>query len=171
MHTERLANLLGATALAVSDKMIREVTARTKTSPSASAALVVLLEGGPKGVTELGGCLGLTQSAATRTLDSLESAGLVRRTRAGRTSAVALTATGRRRAATVLRARTDWLADLTATLDEADRAHLDRILGTLLTRVYDEIPAADLLCRLCDRRACTHESVCPVGQAERDRSG
>ncbi|BCK52266.1 MarR family winged helix-turn-helix transcriptional regulator [Nocardia wallacei] len=171
MHIERLANLLGATALAVSDKMIRDVTARAKTNPSATAALTVLLQAGPMGVTDLGRCLGLTQSAATRTLDSLENAGLVRRTRTGRVRAIELTAAGRRSAAMVLRERVRWLETLAGALDEPDRAHLERILGTLLTRIYDEVPDADLLCRLCDRRACTHEQVCPVGQAARDRSG
>ncbi|MBF6339358.1 MarR family transcriptional regulator [Nocardia abscessus] len=30
--------------------------------------------------------------------------------------------------------------------------------------------AARLLCRLCDRGCCTRSAVCPVGQAERDRT-
>ncbi|RDI48351.1 MarR family winged helix-turn-helix transcriptional regulator [Nocardia mexicana] len=171
MHTERVSNLLGAVALAVSDKMIRQVTAATRLSPSASASLVVLRESGPIGVTELGRRVGLTQSAATRTLDSLEGAGLVQRTRTGRDRAIALTGTGRRKAAGVLRARDEWLGALTAALDEDERRSLDLILGKILTRVYDDVPAADLLCRLCDRQACTHDLVCPVGQAERDRSG
>ncbi|WP_280383011.1 MarR family winged helix-turn-helix transcriptional regulator [Nocardia wallacei] len=171
MHTERLSNLLGAVALAVSDKMIREVTAATRLSPSASAGLVVLLESGPIGVTELGRRVGLTQSAATRTLDSLERAGLVQRTRTGRDRAIALTDAGRREAASILRSRVAWLEALTAALDERERQSLDRMLGKILTRIYDDIPDADLLCRLCDRRACTHGRVCPVGQAARDRSG
>ncbi|GAB2698701.1 MarR family winged helix-turn-helix transcriptional regulator [Nocardia thraciensis] len=171
MHTERVSNLLGATALAVNDKMIREVTAATRLSPSASASLVVLRAAGPIGVTELGRRVGLTQSAATRALDSLEGAGLVRRTRTGRDRTVALTGAGRRQAAAALRARVEWLAALTAALDEDERQSLDRLLGKILTRIYDDLPAAALLCRLCDRQACTHDGVCPVGQAERDRSG
>ncbi|MBB5917746.1 DNA-binding MarR family transcriptional regulator [Nocardia transvalensis] len=167
----RVANLLGAAALAVSDRMVSDVTAQSQLSPSASAALVVLLESGPVGVTELSRCLGLTQSAATRTLDALESAGLIRRTTVGRGRSVALTDAGRREATKILRARVGWLEGLVGALDEGDRAHLERILGRLLTAIYDAVPESNLLCRLCDRRACTRGQVCPVGQAARDRSG
>ncbi|WP_433626388.1 MarR family winged helix-turn-helix transcriptional regulator [Nocardia sp. CA-120079] len=171
MHRSGSVNLLGAAALAITDKMIHEVTARSKLNPSASAALVVLLEFEPVGVSELGRHLGLTQPAATRALDALENAGLIRRTQIGRGRAVALTSAGRRSAAMILQARTECLQSLVDGLGDDDRAHLNRILGRLLTTIYGQVPDSNLLCRLCDRQACTHEQVCPVGQAARDRSG
>ncbi len=80
----RPANLLGALALAVSDR-IREVTEQQADALARSepAALVSLVHypGQPVGVLDQ--TLGLTHSGAVRLSDRLEAAGLVRRTSAG----------------------------------------------------------------------------------------
>ncbi|MBD0321866.1 MAG: MarR family transcriptional regulator [Aldersonia sp.] len=168
MHEFRLGNLLGAAALAISDRMLGAVTARVDGGPSAAAALVVLLEVGPMGVSRLGRCIGLTQSATTRAVDALERQGLTRRTPAGRERVIELTPSGRKLAQTVLDERRRWLDGLLATLDEADSEAAERVLTTLLRGLYDSGRNSTLLCRYCDRDACTAESVCPVGQAERE---
>lgn len=166
MHESRLANLLGACGLAVADRT-REVTADLNAS---SAAAVVVLASGPVGGTELGRRIGLTQSAATRVVDSLVGAGLVTRSaRTGRTVRVRLTEPGHRVAAELLAARAKTLTAVLATLSADEQAQLGGLLEKLLTRLYGDIGSADLMCRLCDRSACTSDAVCPVGQAERDR--
>jgi len=165
MHESRLANLLGACGLAVADLTLRNATPRLSAS---SAAAVVVLASGPVGGTELGRRIGLTQSAATRLVDSLVSAGLAARSsRAGRTVLVSLTDSGRRVAEELLAARAETLTAVLSALSADERARLGGLLETLLARLYGDIGSADLMCRLCDRSACTADVVCPVGQAAR----
>ena len=170
MHdVHRTANLLGATALAVSDLMLADVRAATHVSVSGAAALVVLAHAPDLGVTELGRRVGLSQPAAARMVDSLVAAGLARRGQAqGRSVAVSLTRAGKRAVKQVLAARAEGLAGLVTGLEGTDRRVLTDLLERLLAQFYAEVRNADLLCRLCDRAACTDSAVCPVGQAERD---
>ncbi|WP_030613970.1 MarR family winged helix-turn-helix transcriptional regulator [Streptomyces sclerotialus] len=170
MHdAARTANLLGAVALAVTDRALTGATRGAGMSSSAAAALIVLKTAPGLGVTELGRRVGLTQSAAARMVDSLEADRLVeRRPGAGRVVTVTLTAGGRRVARQLLDARGAPLAGVVAALDEDEQAALAQLLGKLLTRLYQESGDADRLCRLCDRASCVKGAVCPVGQAERD---
>ncbi len=166
MHVSRTANLLGATALAVTDLTVSRVTGRLSAS---AAAAVVVLSSGDVGVTELGKRVGLTQSAAARMVDALAGDGLVaRQSRAGRVVRVTLTDEGRRVAGELLAARAAPLADVLSVLGAGEREQLDGLLEKLLTRLYGDIGSSELMCRLCDRAACTTDAVCPVGQAERD---
>ncbi|MTD53920.1 MarR family transcriptional regulator [Amycolatopsis pithecellobii] len=169
MHDERTANLLGATALAVSDLMFSTARQRTALSESSAAALVVLSVTPGLSVTELGRRIGLTQSAAARMVDALEASALARRFPGqGREVAVHLTGGGRTSARRLLTARGAGLADVLAPLDADERRALADLLGKLLTGLYTQTGNAHLLCRLCDRPSCTKDAVCPVGQAERD---
>jgi MarR family transcriptional regulator, negative regulator of the multidrug operon emrRAB len=167
----RTANLLGATALAVRDLALSEATRAAAVSESGAAAMVVLADSPGLSVTELGRRIGLSQPAAARMTDSLESAGLVHRERgAGRSVAVRLTAGGRRTVRQLLASRRDSLRDLVGgALDADEQAALDGLLEKILTRVYDEVGDSERVCRLCDRRSCTRNAVCPVGEAERQR--
>ncbi len=165
MHESRLANLLGACGLAVADLTLRNVTTRLSAS---GAAAVVVLASGPVSGTELGRRVGLTQSAATRLVDTLVGAGLAERSsRAGRVVLVGLTPTGHRAAAELLAARESTLADVLSVLSADERTGLGGLLEKLLTRLYGDIGSADLRCRLRDRSACTTGGHCPVGQAAR----
>lgn len=168
MHDDRLGNLLGATALAVTDRMLSRVRGARGLGPSAAAAVLALAESPGLSVTELGRGIGLSQPAAARMLDGLERAGLAARSAgAGRAVAVTLTPDGARAAATIRAARAAELSGLVATLTPADRAVLTPVLERLLAQLYDG--DADLPCRLCDRACCTDAAICPVGQADRDR--
>jgi MarR family transcriptional regulator, negative regulator of the multidrug operon emrRAB len=168
----RLANLLGATALAVTDLALGGATDAAGTSSSGAAALVVLHADPGISVTELGRRVGLTQSAAARMVDALEQRGLVeRRSTVGRWVAVHPTHAGRAAATALLDARGGRLTALVGELPADERAALTRILERLLRAVYGEVGSAERVCRLCDRATCTDDAVCPVGQAERDLSG
>jgi MarR family transcriptional repressor of emrRAB len=170
MHDERVANLLGATALAVTDLMLARVTSAAGTSSSGAAALVVLHTAPGLSVTELGRRVGLSQSAAARMVDSLEQRGLVqRRPTPGRRVDVHSTADGRAAARRLLDARGGRLAAVVATLSPADQEALVALLDELLARIYAEIGDSERICRLCDRAACIDAgATCPVGQADRD---
>ncbi|WP_329237919.1 MarR family transcriptional regulator [Actinoallomurus sp. NBC_01490] len=171
MHDRaRTANLLGATALAVGDLALAGAARAAGVSVSGASALVVLYWSRGVGVTELGRRVGLTQSAAARMVDSLEEAGLVERRRGeGRSVTVACTRAGRRLARDLLTARDAPLTHLLGALDDEEHQALAVLLAKLLDRAYGEIGDTELLCRFCDRGACTDNAVCPVGQAERDR--
>lgn len=166
MHTSQLVNVLGATALAVTELVDASVTRPAHTSSSGAAALAVLLQAGPLGVTELGKRVGLTQPAAARMVDALEGSGYVERTRQGRTVHTALTRTGRRSARALLRDRSRELGGLVDGLNAEEQEALTRLLGTVVTNVYARVHDANRICRLCDRAECVSELPrCPVGLA------
>ena len=173
MHNDaRTANLLGATALALTDLALTGATAAAGVSPSGAAALVVLSATPGLSVTELGRRVGLSQSAAARMADSLENARLVtRHPGPGRWVTVQVTLAGRQAARDLLAARGGPLADVLTALDEDEQEALAVLLSKLLARLYGEIGSTELICRLCDRASCTAGASCPVGQAERDREG
>jgi MarR family transcriptional regulator, negative regulator of the multidrug operon emrRAB len=172
MHEmSRTANLLGATALAVTDITLGSATRAVNLSASGAAALVSLSADPGLSVTELGRRVGLTQSAAARMVDGLEADGLVERRPSPlikRVTTVHLTRAGRQGARRLLAARGSPLTDVVGALDEHEQATLADLLDKLLGRLYEEVGHAQYMCRLCDRRCCTAaEAGCPVGQAER----
>lgn len=169
MHDRnRTANLLGATALAVSDALLAGVTGAAGVSASGAAALVVLDACPGLSVTELGRRVGLSQSAAARMVDSLEASGLAeRRPGIGRWVTVHPAQAGRRAARRLLAARAAPLSELIAGLDDDEQAQLSGLLEKLLAQIYGEVGNSQLICRLCDRSRCTTNGACPVGEAER----
>jgi DNA-binding MarR family transcriptional regulator len=172
MHdSHRTANLLGATALAVTDLALIGATRAAGVSTSGAAALVTLSVSPGVSVTELGRRVGLSQSAAARMVDALEAAQLAeRRPGVGRMVTVHPTSAGQRVARELLAARGEPLTELLETLDDDEQETLARLLAKLLTRLYGVVGDAQLMCRLCDRGVCATDATCPVGQAERDRA-
>lgn len=175
---ERVANLLGATALNVADLTLAEVTDASGASGSGSAALAILAEAQDLSVTDLGRRIGLSQPAAARMVDSLEERGLVsRRSGTGRAVAIRLTAKGRRTATRLLTRRGTVLEDLVADLDSDEQESLTGLLEKILRGVHARVGhattttptehVAELVCRLCDRGACRHGGApCPVSVAQ-----
>ncbi|WP_413802065.1 MarR family winged helix-turn-helix transcriptional regulator [Streptomyces iranensis] len=170
MHDERerVANLLGATALAITDDLLGAPAAASRLSMSAAAALIVLRAGPGVSVTELGRRVGLTQSAAVRMVDGLERDALVERRRGiGNWTGVHPTAKGRRTAGRLLTSRTSQLTGVLDGLGETEVRDLGALLAKLLDGLYQGSGSADRMCRLCDRTACTPDGVeCPVGAAD-----
>lgn len=172
MHSDRTANLLGAAALAITDRAVGGATRAAGVSASGAAALVVLSAAPGLSVTELGRRVGLSQSAAARMLDALEEAGLAERhPGAGRWVTAVLTPEGRRAVDDLLTARAAPLTSMLDVLDEAERETLGCLLAKLLTGIYRETGRSQRLCRLCDREACVDGGECPVGAAERAGQG
>jgi MarR family transcriptional repressor of emrRAB len=170
MHAlDRTANLLGATALAVTDLTLGGATRAVNLSASGAAALVSLSAYPGLSVTELGRRVGLTQSAAARMVDGLEADGLVERRPSPlikRVTTVHPTRGGRQAARRLLAARSSPLTDVVDALDEKEQQALADLLSKLLSRLYEQVGNAQYMCRLCDRNCCTIEAGCPVGQAE-----
>jgi MarR family transcriptional regulator, negative regulator of the multidrug operon emrRAB len=165
----RGANLLGAVALAVTDRVRAAAELGAAQGGSAPAALISLagyLDGSP--IDAVRGPLGLTHSATVRLVDRLVAAGLARR-RSGadrRSVAVELTPEGHEAAAQAARARAKALEDALAELDAGERAELARLHAKVLATLTEGRASAGHICRLCDSHACGHEQGrCPVTQA------
>lgn len=161
--------MLGATV----DLLARDVDAAMTASASAPggraaavAALAAFASGSP--IDRLAGALGLSHSRVVRLIDQLEADGHVTRARGTadrRTVHVTLTASGWALAREIAEARLAVLRAEVDVLDAADRAALDRICATILSRRIVSLRAAERTCRLCEPHACGHPHGCPVTDA------
>ena len=152
---DRLANLLGATALVAADRM--RVATR-------SAALVHLQAWPGGSIEALRHVVGISQPAAVRVVDRLAADGLIER-RPGndaRTLSLHLTPAGDAAADAVLAERGEALQSLLAPLDEDERAQLVPLLERLVAGLADDRPGALTTCRMCDRAACKRGPGCPL---------
>jgi MarR family transcriptional regulator, negative regulator of the multidrug operon emrRAB len=164
MSVQRLANLLGATGLAVTDEL-KESLAHTGTAvPTELAAVITVANYPGQPIEAMRRTLGLTHSGAVRLVDRLESSGLVSRapTGHGRTVAVNLTRTGLDLAAQIRRERLTRLSDVVAVLDEQDQQALTSLLERILAELTDDRASARRICRLCDEPTCETNASCPV---------
>jgi DNA-binding MarR family transcriptional regulator len=172
---DRLANLLGALAVAAADRIETATDDAAGRGSAAPAALVTLHEFRDGGtVDELRRATGLSPSGGVRLVDRLEADGLVRRRpgRDGREVSVVLTAAGHRRAQRISAARRRSLAPLLDALDRDEQATFTRLLERVLgAETADRLagyaagtpPETGWLCRLCDPAACGRpDGRCPV---------
>ncbi|HEY4314314.1 MAG TPA: MarR family transcriptional regulator [Actinomycetes bacterium] len=161
------ANVVGAFALLLADRMTDEVGAAATQAPSGAAALSALRHFLPADPTVdlVRQVLGLTHSGTVRLVDRLEAAGQVRRGPGpdGRSTTVHLTAAGRRAADRVTAARATVLHDALAVLDPAERRQLDDLAGRVLLGMRRGPGATRWTCRLCDTATCGRlDGRCPV---------
>jgi DNA-binding MarR family transcriptional regulator len=165
----RDANLLGAFALAVAERVdlaTRDAAAHGGSAPAALAALETFLDG--SSIDTLRKPLGLTHSAAVRLVDRLAGAGLVSREPGedARSVAIFLTPAGERAAREVQESRMRALAEVLAPLGASEREQLTRLHERLLGGLTGGRADAAHICRLCDSHACGHhEGRCPVTRA------
>jgi MarR family transcriptional regulator, negative regulator of the multidrug operon emrRAB len=169
----RTANLLGALAVAVSDRLDAQLKSHPNQTDSSAAALHLLglFEGCSN--TELSAALKLSHPATVRLIDKLEAGGLVA-SKPGtdrRSVALFLTASGRTRARAILQERCVALEAIVDVLTLQQRQQLDGIAETLL-RSFTTTPVEGAhICRLCDEIACPPEH-CPVhAEAVRHTNG
>jgi DNA-binding MarR family transcriptional regulator len=155
-HTSRDANLLGACALAVAERLPMAA------SDTALVALSSWLAGTT--VDRLARVLHLTHSGAVRLADRLERDGLLERGPGsdGRTRSLHVTAAGARAARSLQADRFAALEDVLAPLDAGERAALAALLERLLGGITTAGAAPGRTCRLCDPDVCGHPERCPV---------
>ena len=178
MEEDRLANVLGAFALALSDDLEAVTEQAAGQAGSGAAALVSLSDLLAQGsVDDLRRAVGLTHSGGVRAVDRLVAGGLAERRPGtdGRSVAVALTAEGRRLADQAKRVRLDVVLDVLSVLDEGERAQLTGVLEKLIgavvgrrlqARAAGADPPGGWLCRLCDPEACGRpQGRCPAANA------
>ncbi len=172
---DQTANLLGALALAVTDRVAEAVTDRSGYSESAAAALSALDQFlGRPSIDRLSQVLGLSQSGTVRLVDRLEQDGLVRRGPGedGRITTVSLTPAGHRAARRLEATRLQVLDGVLEPLTDAERRTLSALVGRILVGMMREPGATRWMCRLCDLSACGRPAGhCPLEREARVRYG
>jgi DNA-binding MarR family transcriptional regulator len=164
--SEHSANVVGALALRLHDRMAAAVSEAAGQPESGATTLSWLANFAPEpGIGLLNRMLGLTPSGAVRMVDRLEADGHLRRGPGadGRSTSVRLTARGGRTARRVAAARLAVLTDALSVLSDEERAELDRLAGKVLVGLRGDPSGSRFMCRLCDATACGHaEGACPV---------
>lgn len=158
---DRSANLLGALALAVTDR-IEAVAHEVLNHVGETPAAVVVIGYGP-GLTndKLRRVLGLSHPGTVRLVDRLVSDGLVER-RQGSTKreiALHLTPKGLEARRDLLRGRLAAIASLVEPLDEQERETFSTLVHKILSRMETSEMERYTLCRLCDDSVCIN---CPL---------
>lgn len=163
MTDDRTANLLGALALALTDRLIEETETRAKHGAAAPAALVSIGVAPGEPIDQLARTLALSHSATVRLIDRLAADGLVERRSLpdGRAVGLHLTRSGTARRRAILSGRRRVLGEVLAPLSAKQQDSLTALAETLLGRMTAGRQSADHICRLCDEDACPQES-CPV---------
>jgi MarR family transcriptional regulator, negative regulator of the multidrug operon emrRAB len=158
------ANILGALAVLIQDRVEGAWQASLDLSPMAAAALVQI-EGEPGCSIELvAGRIGLTHSATVRVVDKLAERGLVEKDRArkdARAQSLTLSKVGKRVAQQLHEARNQVTDDLLAGLAPMQRAALEQAIRAILHRCVEPGREADVTCRVCDDRRCSPD-ICPI---------
>jgi DNA-binding MarR family transcriptional regulator len=158
------ANILGALAVLIQDRVEGAWQSFLDLSPMAAAALVQI-EGEPGCPIELvAGRIGLTHSATVRVVDKLAERGLVEKDRArkdARAQSLKLNKAGKRTAQQLHAARNQVTDDLLAGLDATQRTALESAISAILYRTVEPGREADVTCRVCDDRRCSPD-ICPI---------
>lgn len=167
----RTENLLGAFALAITDKM-REETEKAAGQGGMVPAALVQVGGEPgQSIDHLRRCLGLSHSATVRVVMQLEEKGWLLKTRShaqdARMATLNLTAAGEVVRARVLAARQGLLQSVMKTLPGPAHQHLTNLLELMLPRLIHSSDAADHVCRLCDLQVCPQD-ICPAEPEKRE---
>jgi DNA-binding MarR family transcriptional regulator len=171
----RLANLLAAAALGVTDRLHDLGSEAAGVDTAASTALVALLDFSPRGsLHRLSQILGLTHSGTVRLADRLAAQGLVTRQpgQDGRSRTLTLTEHGRAAALAIRARRHRATAGLLDGLSDRQRTQLTRACEVVVANLTRERleqrarggrPAGGALCRLCDFTACGRpDGNCPA---------
>jgi MarR family transcriptional repressor of emrRAB len=167
MANDRLANLLGVTALAAADRLRAAVEADLGHGGIAPALLVHLQAYPGESIEALRRVVAISQPATVRAVDRLAEEGLVER-RPGpdrRTLALFLTRRGQHAARRVLARRAASLLEMLAALDQDDQERLLPLLEKLTSCLAVNRPGVLNVCRMCDRRACMQQAGCPLEHA------
>jgi MarR family transcriptional repressor of emrRAB len=167
MSRLRTANLLGALAGEVTNRLDRRLKSHPNQTNSSAAALNFIAD--YEGCTNatLAKALQLSHPATVRLVDKLEAEGLVESRDAtddGRAVSLHLTEAGATRAEVGLQDRCATLSDFLEVLSAEEQAQFAHCMEKILERMTNSVAQAAYICRLCDAVACPPEH-CPVHQA------
>jgi MarR family transcriptional regulator, negative regulator of the multidrug operon emrRAB len=166
-RASRQANLLGALAIAVTDRMHQARADDDGRGLTATAALNHLRLRPAQNIDFLARLLQISHPATVRLVNRLEAEGLVERRRDeddARSRALVLTAAGQRAALAAARKRLEILDQTLSALTAAERRRLELVIEKLLGALTVDRWDARHICRLCDIPTC-EAPTCPVDQA------
>ncbi len=158
---DRTTNLLGASALAITDRLGAQMREMLGRSGETAPAIVVLGYAPGLSVETLRQVLGLSHPGTVRLVDRLEEDGLVERHKAadGRAVALHLTLQGVKLRAELMDRRLDMLEATLEELTADERLVLGKLLAKILTNLPESEMAKHRICRLCAVKLC---SECPI---------
>lgn len=159
---ERVANLVGALSLAVTDRIQHAVFDGTELGGEAVAALVAIGHSPGMTITQLGSVLARSQPGTVRIVDRLEAAQLAERNPASqdrRRLTLTLTPKGLYERAAILERRQTALQQILQVLDPDDLSAVERVAATILCTLPDDAASALTICRYCDEQRCR---ACPM---------
>jgi DNA-binding MarR family transcriptional regulator len=158
---DRTTNLLGAAALAITDRIGSVTRGLLSRSGEAAAAIIILGYVPGLSVEILRQVLDLSHPGTVRLIDRLEEDGLVERRKAadGRAVALHLTPSGTKLREAVMDGRIDTLEAALEGLNPDERRVFGQLLAKVLTNLPDTEIAKHRICRLCAVRLC---SDCPI---------
>jgi DNA-binding MarR family transcriptional regulator len=161
------ANILGAFALTVGDRVGIGANRAAGHGASAPAALVTLLWYPEHPITHLALKLRISHPGAVQLSERLEAAGLVTRTPGpdGRTRLLSLTERGQEAAEAVLGERRAVLERAVAALSDDALPGLVDAVCAMLDALTDTLLTSEFMCRMCDELCCPDDR-CPVEAAE-----
>jgi MarR family transcriptional repressor of emrRAB len=164
MHAERAANIVGAFALTLGDRLEERSRLTVKHGASAAAALAAASNYDVLSIERLRHILGLSHPGTVRLVDRLQADGLVVRRPAvdGRAVNVRLTARGRARVKRLFSERDAVVNEALTQLAPAERDTVVELLGRILDAAIDTTPQAENTCRLCRHQACSATGGCPI---------
>lgn len=164
MVSTRTANLLGASAVAVTDAVRNAAEGASGHSAAGPGALVAIDMHPGEPVDALARVLGLTGSGAVRVVDRLAAVGLVERRGGvdGRTRALHLTRAGKRALRRLRERREGALLEALSVLSAEEQEQLAPLLEKLLQGLAHDRVGARAICRLCDVGACRAGARCPL---------
>ena len=157
-QTSRQANLLGALAVAVVDRLHDARADDDGRGLTATAALNHLRLRPGQNIDFLARVLHVSHPATVRLVERRPGAA------DGRSRALMLTPAGQRAALAAARKRLELLDRMLAPLTAAERRQLEPVLEKLLGALTGDRWDARHICRLCDIPTCD-EPACPVDQA------
>ncbi len=161
--TSKIANLLGAVAGLVNNRLEEELRVHPNANSTASAALNVIGMFGVCSIGQLAKGLCLSHSATVRLTEKMELSGWVSRL-AGEDKRVVnleLTEPGKKHLRDVLDTRLGTLKPIVSKLSATHQKQLEKILSLLIEDSVNSEMDAVSVCRLCDDKVCP-EDDCPA---------
>ncbi|MEM8785753.1 MAG: MarR family transcriptional regulator [Pseudomonadota bacterium] len=158
---DRTTNLIGALALALTDRMASAMNDIVDRSGESVAAIIVLGYAPGLSVEVLRQVLNRSHPGAVRLVDRLEADGLVERRKArdGRAVALHLTRKGKTLRQKLMSGRLQTLEASLASLTTEERQTLGDLIAKVLITLPETEMAKHTICRLCSVATCEQ---CPI---------
>ncbi len=158
----RLANLLGALAVGISDRIRLAAAEKTSMGGEAAAALIVIGHMVGLSIDQLGRILKLSHPGTVRVVDRLVAAGLAERKAAlsdRRVLALHLTPAGETERSAVLEGRRLAIFTVMEHVSPEDYPVLEQLVAKMLVGLPSDATSAMSVCRFCNQQAC---AACPM---------